>query len=295
MSIFNSLKLNWKAGITVSLISIPLSISLAVASNATPAMGIITAIWAGLFAAIFGGSKFNIVGPTGALSGVIASYVIVHGLGALPVITVLAGLIIFLSYLFKLERFLILIPASVIHGFTLGVALIIALGQFNAAFGITNLTAHESFIKNLIDSLSHLGQISIPTVFIFIVFLIGLLLFKKFLPKLPGAIVLAPFGIILGYLTSIGQIPLNIQTLGDKFGTIQFHLFQLSYPSFSFDMLSVASVIASIAILETLLSAKIADAMTKTKYNERKEMLGLALANIASGLAGGLPATAALA
>lgn len=296
MNILNNIKVNWKAGITVSLVSIPLSIALAVASNTTPSIGILTAIWAGVFAAVFGGSNFNVVGPTGALSGIIASYVIINGAGSLPIITIIAGLIIFASYLLKLERFLILIPASVIHGFTLGVAFIIGLGQFNAALGLHGLPIHESFIENLIESFHHLAQISIPTVSIFAVFLLGLLLFKKFFPTLPGAIILAPVGVLIGYFTTIGTIPLALETLGSKFGEIQFQLFNLPYSfSFSFSMLSTAAVIALVAILETMLSAKIADRMTKTKYNERKEMLGLSLANIASGFAGGMPATAALA
>lgn len=289
------LKQNWKSGVTVSLVSIPLSIALAVASNSTPSIGILTAIWAGLFAALFGGSNFNIVGPTGALSGIIASYVILNGTEHLPMVTIVAGLIIFVSYLLKLERFLILIPASVIHGFTLGVAFIIGLGQFNAALGLKGLPAHESFIENLMESFRHLAQISIPAVSVFAVFLVGLLLFKKFLPKLPGAIILAPVGVLLGYLTTVGKIPLVLETLGSKFGEIQFQIFNFPSLSFSFGMLNTAAVIALIAILETMLSAKIADAMTKTKYNERKEMLGLSLANIASGFAGGMPATAALA
>lgn len=289
------LKQNWKSGITVCLVSIPLSIALAVASGTTPTIGILTAIWAGLFAALFGGSNFNIIGPTGALSGVIASYVIINGAGTLPVVTILVGLIIFVSYLLKLERFLILIPASVIHGFTLGVAVIIGLGQFNAAFGLHNLPVHESFIKNLIESFHYLTQISIPTLSIFVIFLVGLLLFKKFFTKLPGAIILAPVGVLLGYLATMGTIPLALETLGSKFGEIKFQLFYLPSFSFSFEMLGTATVIALIAILETMLSAKIADGMTKTKYNERKEMLGLSLANVASGFAGGIPATAALA
>lgn len=87
--ISQNIKKNLKSGLTVSLISIPLSISLAVASGVTPLIGIITAIWAGLFAALFGGSNFNIVGPTGALSGIIAAYVISNGIIGLPVLTVL--------------------------------------------------------------------------------------------------------------------------------------------------------------------------------------------------------------
>jgi len=290
-----NIKMNLKSGLTVSLISIPLSVSLAVASGATPLIGIITAIWAGLVAALFGGSNFNIVGPTGALSGIIATYVILHGISGLPVLAILVGLMILLAYFLKLEKYLILIPSSVIHGFTLGVAFIIGLGQLNFALGLQNLAKHESFLSNLLESLKHVNETSVSTIFIFAVFLLGLMLFKKFTPKVPGAIILAPIGILLGYLSNVGTIPVTIQTLGGKFGDINFSFFLKPHFEFSFFMLETAAVIALIAILETMLSAKTADGMTKTKYNERKEMLGLGLANIVSGFVGGMPATAALA
>ncbi len=246
-------------------------------------------------AAIFGGSNFNIVGPTGALSGIIAAYVITNGLIGLPVLTVLVGLFIVISYLLKLERYLILIPSGVIHGFTLGVAFIIGLGQLNFALGLQNLTKHENFFDNTIESVKHFSNMSWVSFGIFAVSLIILLVFKKFVKKVPGAIVLAPIGILLGYFSEKNFSYLNIETLGAKFGEINFHLFEKTQLVFSVSMIETAAIIALIAILETMLSAKIADGMTKTKHNGRKEMLGLGLANIVSGLVGGMPATAALA
>lgn len=293
--ISDNIKKNLKSGITVSLISIPLSISLAVASGVSPLIGIITAIWAGLIAAIFGGSNFNIIGPTGALSGIIAAYVISNGIIGLPVLTVLVGVFIIASYLLRLERYLILIPSSVIHGFTLGVAFIIGLGQLNFALGLKNLATHELFFDNTLESLKHLSNISWLSFGIFVVFLIGLLIFKRFVKKVPGAIILAPIGIIIGYLAERNFSYLELQTLGTKFGNINFSFFNMPSFVFSSSMIETAAVIALIAILETMLSAKIADGMTKTKHNGRKEMLGLGLANVVSGLVGGMPATAALA
>lgn len=289
------IKRNLRSGITVSLVSIPLSVSLAVASNASPLVGITTAIWAGLVASIFGGSNFNIVGPTGALSGIVATYVLGNGIGSLPALTIIAGAMILAAYALRLERYLILIPSSVIHGFTLGVAFIIGAGQLNSALGLSGLPAHESFFANTVESLRHMAEAS-PTAFaVFAVFFAGLLLFKKFAPKVPGAIILAPIGIGLGYASTIGGVPFALQTLGGKFGAISFTLVQAHQWEFSAAMLHTAAVIALIAILETMLSAKIADGMTKTRHDERKEMFGLGLANIVSGLVGGMPATAALA
>ncbi len=290
-----NIKRTLKSGLTVSLISIPLSVSLAVASGVTPLIGIVTAIWAGLVAAAFGGSNFNIVGPTGALSGIIATFVFAQGIGSVPMLAIVAGIVILAAYFLRLERYLILVPSSVIHGFTLGVAFIIGLNEFNFALGLHGLPSHEKFSENLLESFRHIPDISFPAFAIFLVFLAGLIAFKKFVPKLPGAIFLAPIGIALGYLSQAHSIPISLETLGMKYGDMNFQLFTMPHFFYSAALLKASLVIALIAILETMLSAKIADGMTKTKHDERKEMLGLGLANVISGLFGGMPATAALA
>jgi SulP family sulfate permease len=290
-----NLRQNWKAGLTVSLISLPLSVSLAVASQSTPLAGIITAIWAGLFAALFGGSHFNIVGPTGALSGLLASYAIIHGAGALSSLAIVAGLIILISSVLKLQKYLVFIPANTVHGFTLGVAFIIAFGQLNFALGINGLAKHEKFIGNLFESITHIREGSLFATIIFILFLGGLFVLRRIVPKIPGAIILAPIGILLGYASSRGYLPMTLDTLATKYTDIHPSIFAIPDLSFSSEMILPAFAIAIVAILETMISAKIADGMTGTKHDKQKEMLGLGLANIASGLAGGIPATAALA
>ncbi len=295
MDIAQRLKQNWKSGLTVSLVSIPLSISLAVASQTTPTAGIITAIWAGLIAALFGGSNFNIVGPTGALSGLVGAYAIAHGADTLPTLAVVSGLIILIAYLAKLERFLVFVPGSTMQGFTLGVAFVIGLNQLNYALGLSGLTRHEKFIDNLGESLKHVGQTSGATFFVFLVFLVAMFALLKLVPKIPGAILLSPIGILLGYATTNGYIHLPLQTLAGKYGDLGRNIIQLPHFAFVSDTVVAAFGVALVAILETMISAKIADTMSKTRHNERKEMLGLGLANIASGLAGGIPATAALA
>lgn len=293
--IFSKLKANWKSGLTVSLVSIPLSVSLAVASHASPVMGIVTAVWAGLVASFFGGSNFNIVGPTGALSGILATYAIAHGQESLAVLAIVSGVFILLAYFFHLERYLVFVPGSAIHGFTLGVAFIIGLNQLNFAFGLTGLKPQEKFIENVIQSLVHVDSASLLAVVIFLLSLLVLFLFKKFVPRLPGAIVLAPVGILFGYLTANNFLPLAVQTLDSIYPNIHLALFLPYKLSVDSSILVPAFAVALVAILETMISAKIADGMTKTKYNQRKEMSGLGLANIASGLMGGMPATAALA
>lgn len=291
ISMFKKILENWRSGLTVALISIPLSISLAVASGATPAMGIITAIWAGLLAAIFGGSNYNIVGPAGALSAALAAFSVTHGMELLPTLAIVTGVFIFIAYLFRLERYLVLVPSAVMHGFSLGVGIIIGLSQLNFAFGLNNLPKHAEFILNVKETFAHMTQTHWPTFLIFLVFLIGLFALLKLTLKIPGAILLTPFGILLGYLSQSGRIPLAIQTLGQKFPDASINIF--SMPSFHFEpvIITAALGIAFIAILETLISAKIADIFTNTKFNRRREMFGLSLANMGSGLFGGLPAT----
>ncbi|HEY1074584.1 MAG TPA: SulP family inorganic anion transporter [Patescibacteria group bacterium] len=286
---------NWKSGLTVSLVSIPLSVSLAVASQTSPVVGIITAIWAGFIASLFGGSNFNIIGPTGALSGLLAAYAIAHGMESLAMLAIATGVVTLLAYAFRLERFLVFIPASTIHGFTLGVALIIGLTQLNYAIGLSGLPVHQRLVENILESLNHLSQASWTTFTVFILFTIGMFACAKLTPKIPGAILLAPLGILLGYLGSNDIIHLPLQTLGMKFSNLNGQLFQAPHFFFNYSLVVTSLTVALVAILETMLSAKIADGMTRTKHNKRKEMLGLGLANIASGLMGGIPATAALA
>lgn len=286
---------NWQSGLTVALVSIPLSVSLAVASQSTPTAGIITAIWAGLMAAIFGGSNFNVIGPTGALSGIIATYSIVHGAEAVPMLAVMTGVFIMVAYAFRLEKFLVFIPGSAVHGFTLGVAFIIAFSQTNFAIGLSGLPEHERFIENLLESFRHAGAFNPATAAVFAVFLALLFVLLRLVPRIPGAIILAPFGILLGYLVKRGWIDIGMQTLGERFPDMSAKLIEAPTLSFDASMIPVAAAVAVVAIIETMLSAKIADGMTKTKHDKRKEMFGLGLANIVSGAAGGIPATAALA
>lgn len=294
-AILKKLKENWKSGLSVSLVSIPLAISLAVASHTTPVAGVITAIWAGFMASIFGGSNYNIIGPTGALSGILATYAIANGADILPTLAIMSGILILIAYFFKLEKYLIFVPSSTINGFVLGVAFIIILNQINFATGLSNLTQHESFVANVAESLKNILNGSLATFSIFLAFTAAMFLILKKIPAIPGAIAISPFGILLGYLSSSNIIPLQLQTLETKFGAISPQLFSMPNLHFMPSLIMPAFTIALISILETMISARIADGMTKTKHSKQKEMLGLSLANIACGFAGGIPATAALA
>ena len=302
----NSLKNNWKSGISVALVSIPLSLSLAIAAGASPITGIITAVWAGIIGGIIGGSQYNIIGPAGALTGILISYSLLYSPAILPFLAIFAGLIILIVWICKLEKYLVFIPSSVVHGFTLGVALTIAFGQLNSALGITGLPAHATLFANIFESLKNLSLIN-WSAFVPFIFGLGLLfLILKYKPKLPNSIILAILGIIFGYLSVHGFIPFHFETIGTRYPGINGNLFLFPHISnllsnYSFSLLShfgqlsliikASLVIAFVAILETLISAKTADGMTKTKFRQDKEVLGVGLANIASGIFGGLPAS----
>ncbi len=289
--LFDRLKENWRSAISVALVSVPLSIALAVASGATPAMGIITAVWAGLLASIFGGSAHNIVGPAGALSGMIAAYSLVHGPESLPLLAIASGVFIFFGYLIKIEKYLVLIPNTVMIGFSLGVAFLIGLGQINSALRLEGLEKHSHFILNVLESIKHLNEASLASALVTLAFFAILFAFVKFIPKVPPVVAVTPFGILLGFLTTKSLLPFDVLTLGEKFSGTSLSLVQI--PTFAFDisLLSAGLSIACVAIIETLISARIGEMMTGVKFNRRKEMLGLSIASIGSGLAGGLPPT----
>lgn len=296
--VFRELSRNWKSGLTVALVSVPLSLSLAIASGAQPIAGIITAVWAGLAAAAFGGSAYNVIGPAGALSGILAAFALTHGPEALPLLAVASGGLILVFWRLRWDRYLVFIPSSVMHGFTLGVALTIAAGQINFALGLSALAPRESVLLNAWESLSHAGQAGMPSVAVFAVTLCLLFGLARWMPRIPPAVAAAALGIVTGWLGETHLLPFAVPTLLSKYGAFQASLvhppaLSAFIPDLGF--LEAVFTVTVVAVLETLLSAKIVDGMTGTRFNQKKEMRGLGIANIISGLAGGLPATGVLA
>lgn len=288
---FGTLRLNWKSGLTVALVSIPLSISIAIASGSSPVPGIITAVWAGLIASVFSSSRYNIVGPAGALTAILAATALQFGPGALASIAVIAGVFILCAWALKLDRYISYIPSNVIHGFTLSVAITIALSQLNFAFGIQGLAKHSHFVQNVLETFRNIHRADPAIVGFFICSLVFMFIMLKLVPKIPGAVLLAPIAIIFGYLANHGSLPFNLILLKDVYPNLSLSIFSIPQFAFSNALIMPALTVALVAILETILSAKIADTMTKTKHDQRKEILGLGLANIGSGFFGGLPAS----
>ena len=288
---FSTFKLNWKSGLTVALVSIPLSLSIAIASGSSPVPGIITAVWAGIIASIFCSSKYNIVGPAGALTAILAAASLQFGAGALPSIALISGFFILGAWALRLDRYISYIPSSVIHGFTLSVGIVIALSQLNFALGIQGLTKHPHFLQNVLETFRNIHMANPATVGFFICALAFMFIVLKLIPKIPGAVLLAPLAIIVGYFSSHGTLPVSLILLRDIYPDLTLSIFSIPKLTFSNAFIVPSLTVALVAILETELSAKIADNMTKTKHDQRKEIFGLALANIGSGFFGGLPAS----
>jgi SulP family sulfate permease len=297
---------NMKSGLTVALVSLPLSISLAIAADATPVQGIITACWAGAFSAIFGGSHYNIVGPTGALSGILSYYSVTFGSDIQPILSILTGLMCLGVYFSRMDKYLVFIPSAVMHGFTMGVAFIIGANQLNFLLGLPKLTRHPEFMANLIETFKNVGQASGAAILFFAISFTALFTLSRRYGKVPWAVVLAVLGIVIGFASeSSGST--RIKTIRSQYGELSLQLIMTSAyfgnaPPTNINDFNVwtslvagALSITAVAVLETLISARIADRMTKTVFNQPQEVLSVALANLASGMAGGIPATAALA
>lgn len=301
------IKENFKSGITVALVSVPLSIAIAIASGATPQAGIITAFWATIIASMFGGSRYNVVGPAGALTSVLFAATVSPSIGIdpnilLPTIAMLSGLMIFLVYILKFDKYVKLIPEVVVHGFAGGVAFVIAATQLKEAFGLGAVyKSSGEFLHDMERLISNLPYTQVATFLTFIFFFVFLIVWKKNVKNIPGVLPATVLGILFGLLTKEFEFTKQILTVGDKYGEmslalINFYSFQVAETIFSntgvfFALLKVSLVVCVISILETLITAKIGDSLTKTTFNPKKETFGLSLANFFSGLAGGLPAT----
>lgn len=303
-SLSELIKQNWKSGLTVALISVPLSIAISIASGAGPIPGVITGIWGTAIASIFGGSNFNIIGAAGALTTVLFAATLAAplglGAGVLPLLAIGSGALILVVWALGADRFLYYVPSSVMYGFAAGVAILIAASQMFDATGLSTLKRTGTFLGDVSLLSAHVHEFSVPTIAVFAIALAFILLWKRFVKALPAVIPVSVLGIIFGALNATAfHIP--VLSLGDKFGTFVASLTapvawnalpqMLAQPETLMWFIKASALIALIGILETLITAKIGDKITKTQSSSQKELLGLGLANLGAGAAGGLPAT----
>jgi len=283
------------SGITVGVIAIPLAMAFAIASGVSPQYGLYTAAIAGILISIFGGSKFQIGGPTGAFVPLLLGIVLTYGYEDLLIAGLLAGVMLVLMGVFKLGTLIKFMPRSVTVGFTAGIAVIIFSGQISNFLGITDIENHAGFLDNMIEIGSNLHQTSFYSVLTAIICLVVILAAPKLVPKVPGSIL----GLIVSTLIASLFFPSQVATIGSVFGTIPSELPSFHFPEITWEKIQYlivpAFTIAALGGIESLLSAVVADGMTNSKHNSNRELIGQGIANIATPLFGGIPATGAIA
>lgn len=290
-----SLQKDITSGLVVGVIAIPLGMAFAIASGVKPEYGIYTTIIAGILISLFGGSKYQIGGPTGAFIPILFGIVITYGYEDLLIAGFLAGILLLLMGFLKLGSLIKYIPRPVTIGFTAGIAVTIFTGQIGNFFGLSGMKQHELFFDNIKEIISHLNTINLLSVLTAVISLSIILLTPKLFPKVPGAII----GLVVSTLVAVIFYPNQVATIGSVYGNIPNTLPQFHLPAITFEkiveLIRPAFVIAMLGGIESLLSAVVADGMTNSKHNSNRELIGQGVANIVTPLFGGIPATGAIA
>jgi SulP family sulfate permease len=282
------------AGLTVAIVALPLSMAIAIASGATPAQGLYTAIIGGFLVSLLGGSRFQIGGPAGAFIVLVASTVAQHGMEGLILSTFLSGLMLAALGFLRLGIFIKFIPFPVTVGFTAGIAFIIFASQLKELFGLT--LAHEpGELLKKIPALWEARESLTPTTLGLSVATIAVILgLRRCRPHWPGMLIAVG---LAG--ASSGFLSLPVQTIGTKFGGIPSSLPAPNLPSLSLEaILAVLPAAISFTLLgaiESLLSAVVADGMTGRRHRSNCELIAQGVANIGSSLFGGFCVTGTIA
>lgn len=282
------------AGVTVALVALPLSIAIAIASGATPRAGVVTAIIGGFLISLLGGSRVQIGGPTGAFIVVVAGVIAQFGFDGLLLATLLAGIILFAAGLVRAGRFIALVPEAVIEGFTVGIALIIAVSQLKDLLGLSVAHVPADLVHGLPALWSARGGINLTSLIVGLLSIGGIALLRHRLPWFPGSLL-----VIACASAAAALLPLPVDTIYSRFGPLPSGVPTPSIPHLSVarisELLPSAFVIAFLASVESLLSAIVADRMIGGSHRSGAELLAQGAANIVSPLFGGLPATGAIA
>lgn len=284
---------NLNAGFTVALVALPLAIAFGESSSLGAAAGITTAIFAGLVAAIFGGSKYQVSGPTGAMTVVLIPLALKYGPTGVLFAGLLAGVILLAAGIFKLGRYIHKLPASVIEGFSAGIAIVIALQQFGWALGVSGVQSERVYLTAWQQLQTWASSPTAPSIVVAILVMLSVLLTLHKFPKLPASIISLVATTLICQL--FGLKLATIPVIANPLGTFSFDF--LSRSINLLDFLIPATGIAALGAFEALLSAKIADRMvgSAASHNSDQELIGQGLANLLVPFLGGVPATAALA
>ena len=281
------------AGVTVALVALPLSIAIAIASGADPKAGLVTAIVGGFLISLLGGSRGQIGGPTGAFIVVVYGIIEQHGFDGLLLATLMAGVILVIGGLLRAGRFIALVPEPVIEGFTVGIALIIAVSQLKDLLSLP-VKVPADLVEAVPALWSARDAINPTAAMIGVSSIAGIALLRRIAPWFPGSLL-----VIATASAAVALLFLPVDTIQSRFGALPSGLPIPTLPQISIgrvsELLPSAFVIAFLAGVESLLSAIVADRMIGSRHRSNAELLAQGAANIASPLFGGLPATGAIA
>ncbi len=282
------------AGLTVAIVALPLAMALGIASGSSPDKGLITAVVAGFLISALGGSRVQIGGPTGAFVVVIFNVIAKHGFDGLLVATLLAGVILIAAGLFRLGQIIKFVPHPVVTGFTAGIAVIIASSQVKDFLGLSIEKVPAEFLPRWSAYFSAAGSISPWTAAIGIGALATIIGLRRISPRLPGFLIA-----VVAAAALVAFLKLPVETIGSRFPDMPTRLPVPALPVMSLALVKAvlpsAFTIAFLAGIEALLSCVVADGMTGFRHRSNQELIGQGVANIASALFGGLPATGAIA
>lgn len=282
------------AGITVGIVALPLAMAFAIASGTSPERGLFTAVVAGFIISAFGGSRYQIGGPTGAFVVIIYNIIAREGFDGLVIATFMAGALLMVLGFAKIGSLIKFIPYPVTTGFTTGIALLIFSSQIKDFFGLPMGEVPPEFLEKWGEYAAHIGSIDPATVGIGLLTLAIILFLRRFAPKVPGAVVA-----IITASAIVALAGLEVETIGTRFGGIPSALPRPSFPALSLERIRAlfpdAVTIALLAGIESLLSAVVADGMTGDRHDSNMELVAEGAANIASVIFGGIPATGAIA
>lgn len=282
------------AGIIVAVIALPLSIALGISSGVSPEKGLITAIFAGFIISCFGGSRVQIGGPTGAFVIIIYSIIQEYGLNGLITATIMAGLILIIMGVLRFGSLIKYIPQTITIGFTSGIAITLMSTQIKDLFGLKIDNVPAEFFAKWESYFGNMGSLNIWSLIIGFGSIAIIALWPKVNKTIPGSMIAL---IVATVLAKFLNLP--VETIGSRFHEISSTIPMPLFPELSMTtinkLFAPAMTIAILAALESLLSAVVADGMISDTHDSNMELVAQGVANITSGLFGGIPATGAIA
>ncbi len=282
------------AGVTVGLVALPLAMAFSIASGLTPQAGIYCAMVTGFLISLLGGSKTQIGGPTGAFVVVVAGIVTVHGVDGLFMCTMMAGVLLVIMGVTGMGSAIKFIPRPIVIGFTNGIAILIASTQVKDFFGLHIDKVPGEFWLRMKTLAGHFDTLSYESTVLAVATVVVLVLCRLLSARIPGPII-----VLLGGTAAVYFFQLPVETIGTRFGGIPSGLPHIRMPQFRPELihglLGPAVTVAMLGAIESLMSAVVSDRMSNDRHNPNVELIGQGIANVASPIFGGLPATGAIA